>query len=79
MTDPTIDSVRRHAIPVDLDTGLNRVVDLIGDARLVLLGEASHGTHEFYRVRAELTKRLIARRALRRGSRSRATGPSGTA
>jgi erythromycin esterase-like protein len=32
----------------------------IGDARYVLLGEASHGTHEFYRIRAEITKRLIS-------------------
>jgi erythromycin esterase-like protein len=32
---------------------------LIGDARLVLLGEATHGTHEFYRERAQITKRLI--------------------
>lgn len=31
----------------------------IGNARFVLLGEASHGTHEFYRDRAEITKRLI--------------------
>jgi erythromycin esterase-like protein len=31
----------------------------IGDARFVLIGEATHGTHEFYRIRAELTKRLI--------------------
>src|SRR5207245_112886 len=31
----------------------------IGDAHLVLLGEASHGTHEFYRERAQITKRLI--------------------
>ena len=31
----------------------------IGDARIVLLGEATHGTHEFYRQRAEITKRLI--------------------
>jgi erythromycin esterase-like protein len=30
------------------------------NARFVLLGEASHGTHEFYRERAEITKRLIA-------------------
>jgi erythromycin esterase-like protein/pyrimidine operon attenuation protein/uracil phosphoribosyltransferase len=30
------------------------------DARFVLLGEASHGTHEFYRHRAEITRRLIA-------------------
>ena len=37
-----------------------RLLDLIGDARFVLLGEASHGTHEFYHERAEITKRLIA-------------------
>jgi erythromycin esterase-like protein len=35
------------------------LMDLIGDARFVLIGEASHGTHEFYRERAEITKRLI--------------------
>jgi hypothetical protein len=34
-------------------------MELIGDARFVLLGEASHGTHEFYRERAQVTKRLI--------------------
>jgi erythromycin esterase-like protein len=33
---------------------------LIGEAPIVLLGEASHGTREFYRARAEITKRLIA-------------------
>lgn len=32
---------------------------LVGDARLVLLGEASHGTQEFYHERARITKRLI--------------------
>jgi erythromycin esterase-like protein len=36
------------------------LLELIGDARFVLLGEASHGTHEFYRERAQITKRLIA-------------------
>jgi erythromycin esterase-like protein len=35
------------------------LLDMIGNARLVLLGEASHGTHEFYRERAQITKRLI--------------------
>jgi erythromycin esterase-like protein len=35
------------------------LLDRIGDAPFVLLGEATHGTHEFYRIRAELTKRLI--------------------
>jgi len=36
--------------------------DLVGDAQFVLIGEASHGTHEFYRTRASLTQRLIAER-----------------
>jgi erythromycin esterase-like protein len=35
------------------------LLDLIGEARFCLLGEATHGTHEFYRERAEITKRLI--------------------
>lgn len=33
--------------------------DLIGDARVVLIGESSHGTHEFYEARAEITRWLI--------------------
>jgi erythromycin esterase-like protein len=33
--------------------------DWIGDARFVLIGEASHGTQEFYQIRAEITKQLI--------------------
>jgi erythromycin esterase-like protein len=32
---------------------------LVGDARFVLLGEATHGTHEFYEERARITQRLI--------------------
>jgi erythromycin esterase-like protein len=35
------------------------LLDLIGDAQVVLLGEASHGTHEFYHERARITRRLI--------------------
>ena len=35
------------------------LLDRIGNAHYVLMGEASHGTHEFYRIRAEITKRLI--------------------
>lgn len=37
----------------------DRLLDLIGDARFVLLGEATHGTHEFYAERARITERLI--------------------
>jgi erythromycin esterase-like protein len=35
------------------------LMELAGDCRFALLGEASHGTHEFYQTRAEITKRLI--------------------
>jgi erythromycin esterase-like protein len=38
------------------------LLELISDARIVLLGEASHGTHEFYRERARITRRLIEER-----------------
>jgi erythromycin esterase-like protein len=35
------------------------LLDLVGDRRFVLIGEASHGTHEFYRERARITRRLV--------------------
>lgn len=35
------------------------LADLVGDASVVLIGESSHGTHEFYRARAEMTRWLI--------------------
>jgi erythromycin esterase-like protein len=41
------------------DRDYDPLLDSIGGARFVLLGEASHGTHEFYRERAQITKRLI--------------------
>ncbi|MGH2523905.1 MAG: erythromycin esterase family protein [Anaerolineales bacterium] len=40
-------------------SGYDPLMALIGEARFVLLGEATHGTHEFYRERANITKRLI--------------------
>ncbi|WP_433019484.1 erythromycin esterase family protein [Kribbella sp. CA-294648] len=40
---------------------LGGLLERIGDARLVLLGEASHGTSEFYRVRQRITRELIER------------------
>lgn len=47
-----------QSAPEDFDPLLR----LIGDAQFVLLGEATHGTHEFYQTRAEITKRLITER-----------------
>src|SRR5207302_9725326 len=59
-TDATLSAVRRAARPL---TGATRDYDAwiesIGNARIVLLGESSHGTHEFYRARADISQRLI--------------------
>jgi erythromycin esterase-like protein len=41
------------------------LLDRVATARYVLIGEASHGTHEFYRIRAEITKRLIREKGFR--------------
>lgn len=40
-------------------SGYDPLLEMIGDKRIVLIGEASHGTHEFYRERALITRRLI--------------------
>jgi erythromycin esterase-like protein len=59
-----VDLVRQAARPI---TGVDRDYDpllaLVGaDTRVVLLGESTHGTHEFYRERARITQRLVAER-----------------
>jgi erythromycin esterase-like protein len=46
-------------LPQPEDPAFRRMFDRFGDARIVLLGEASHGTSEFYRARAAITRRLI--------------------
>src|SRR3954451_7672627 len=43
------------------DPAFAALFDRFGDARVVLLGEASHGTSEFYRARAAISRRLIER------------------
>ena len=54
------DLVRDAARPLTgASTDYDNLLEFIGDASFVLLGEASHGTHEFYRQRAQITKRLI--------------------
>ena|GEM_PF-18067 len=54
------DVIRRVA--VDAPAGVpppDTLEKLVGDARIVLIGESSHGTHEFYEARAAITKWLI--------------------
>ena len=45
--------------PLKSTPDLDPLMERIGDAKYVLLGEASHGTHEYYTWRTEITKRLI--------------------
>lgn len=47
------------ALPLSGLEDLDNLMDAIGDKRYALLGEASHGTHEYYTWRAEISKRLI--------------------
>jgi erythromycin esterase-like protein len=58
---PNLDLLRTAAHRItNSDSSLDPLIHLAGDASFVLLGEASHGTHDFYVARAEITKRLIA-------------------
>jgi erythromycin esterase-like protein/predicted phosphoribosyltransferase len=55
--------IRAEAVPVEEGTPADQVLfDLVGDAHFVLIGEASHGTSEFYAARARMTRRLIEER-----------------
>jgi len=65
--DPALRLIREHADPLGPDAGdpdpdaLERMADRATGHRTVLIGEASHGTSEFYRLRERLTRRLIER------------------
>jgi erythromycin esterase-like protein len=53
----------RHVQPLTGElSDWDALIDLVGDARVVMLGEASHGTAEFYAARAHITRRLIQER-----------------
>src|SRR6266511_752374 len=57
---PNLELLRTAAHRLTDDAmAMDPLIDLAGNASFVLLGEASHGTHEFYSTRAEITKRLI--------------------
>ena len=54
-----VDGIRAHAHPLEGPEDLDPLMERIGDARYVLLGEASHGTAEYYTWRTRISQRLI--------------------
>lgn len=72
ITEPTVmEAVRENLQPLaGTAQDYERLLDLVGDARFALLGEASHGTHDFYRERAQITKRLIEEKGFNASSSS---------
>ncbi len=55
----TPEAIASIARPIHGDAELDHLAELIEHKRIVMLGEASHGTHEFYDLRMKLTRRLI--------------------
>ena len=55
--------VAEHCEPIeDLERGsIDRLIGRLADAKVVLLGESTHGTSEFYRMRARITRELVER------------------
>jgi len=60
-TVPDLIRAASEPLPTFDDPAFGELFDRYADARVVLLGEASHGTSEFYRARDAITRRLIAR------------------
>jgi erythromycin esterase len=54
-----IELIKKTPSPLDNPSDLASFMDYIRDAKYVLLGEAAHGTHEYYTWRAKITQRLI--------------------
>ena len=55
-----VDVIEQHAVPLTgSDADYDAIIEAARGKPYVLLGEASHGTEEFYRVRADITRRLI--------------------
>jgi erythromycin esterase-like protein len=55
-----VQEARQLSHPLQTREDLDPLLERIGDAHFVLLGEASHGTSEYYQWRARLSSRLIA-------------------
>jgi erythromycin esterase-like protein len=62
---PEAATIARAARPIQGAHDYTGLVERAGNAQVVLIGEASHGTEDFYTVRAELTRRLVEDKGFR--------------
>ncbi len=54
--------IKNRSVSLEVDGALNPLIEVAGDKKLVLLGEASHGTYEYYVWRDSISRRLIKER-----------------
>jgi erythromycin esterase-like protein/predicted phosphoribosyltransferase len=59
------DAIQREMIPVEIEDDYDALIESLKDKRVVMLGEASHGTQEFYEIRRLISQRLIREHGFR--------------
>ncbi|KRF03376.1 protein-L-isoaspartate O-methyltransferase [Paenibacillus sp. Soil766] len=59
MDELIVEQIRKQAVSLNSTDDLDVLIEAIGDKKYVLLGEATHGTSEFYKLRMELSRKLI--------------------
>ncbi|WP_236291490.1 erythromycin esterase family protein [Paenibacillus allorhizoplanae] len=59
MDELIVEQIKKQAVPLNSTDDLEVLIEAIGDKKYVLLGEATHGTSEFYKLRMELSRKLI--------------------
>ncbi|NQX68996.1 erythromycin esterase family protein [Paenibacillus alba] len=62
MEDAIVQQIKQQAVRLNTPEDMDVLIEAIGDKRYVLLGEATHGTSEFYKLRMELSRALIERK-----------------
>src|SRR4051812_14798769 len=61
-TEEGVEIIRQKAIVLNNKNDLEPLIERIGEARIVMLGEASHGTHEYYTWRSYISRQLIEKK-----------------
>src|SRR5262249_49907799 len=65
VSDDLLNSIRSTSRPFERESDLYPLIQRIGNAKVVMLGESSHGTHEYYDWRAAISRRLIKQKGFR--------------